>query len=97
MGATRAALLKSLDSRRSHVLGTLEGLEEGALCRAVLPTGGHALAWYNTSRSTWKGESVADAARRTLGPKYRRAIPEDATGKSAQILRPHYAAQVLGG
>jgi uncharacterized damage-inducible protein DinB len=39
MGADAAALLKSLNAQRDHVLGILEGLSDDQLTRAVLPTG----------------------------------------------------------
>src|SRR3954462_2433278 len=37
--AEKTALLKSMNDQREHVLGTLEGLDEAALRRAVLPSG----------------------------------------------------------
>ena len=39
MDATAAALLKSLNNQREHVLGILDGLGEQDLGRPVLPTG----------------------------------------------------------
>lgn len=39
MDASSAALLRSLESQRAHVLGCLEGLDEGDLMRGILPTG----------------------------------------------------------
>jgi uncharacterized damage-inducible protein DinB len=37
--ATAAALVKSLNAQRDHVLGILDGLGDDELCRPVLPTG----------------------------------------------------------
>jgi len=39
MDATAAALLRSLNAQRDHVLGILEGLSDEELNRPVLPTG----------------------------------------------------------
>jgi hypothetical protein len=39
MDATKDALLKTLDSQREHVLGSLEGLDAAKLVRPTLPTG----------------------------------------------------------
>ena len=38
MDATAAALLKSLNAQRDHVLGILEGLGDNELSRPILPT-----------------------------------------------------------
>jgi hypothetical protein len=69
MNEETAALLKSLDNQRGHVLGILEGLSNDSLSRAVLPSGWTCLGmvrhlaldveqfWF---RRVMAGESIED-------------------------------------
>jgi hypothetical protein len=71
MDVTKEALLESLDGQRAHVLGILDGLDDGALRRAVLPTGWNCVGMLHhlavEVEEFWFGHIVAGEPLRPSG------------------------------